>query len=183
MCLLLVAASGIAGTLVGLRAGRMADAVVVALVLTSLATAAVVDLRCRRLPDAISAPVWAVAWLVMLVDAHVLASGGASGGVDRLRPALVGALVAGAALGVGWLVGMGFGDVKVGALLGLVAGWGGADVDQAANRALVLVLVAVTLGVVVASATRQRRFALGPFLVLAGAPLLVAGLPGPGPVG
>jgi leader peptidase (prepilin peptidase) / N-methyltransferase len=167
-----IVAVGIAAGVAGQRAADAIDAAVVSIVLVAAAVAAVVDLRCRRLPDALTAPTWLTVWVLMVVDG--VGNGTAP---DRLGPALVGGATAGAVLGVGWIVGMGLGDVKLGALLGLVAGWCSPAPAAAASRALLLVLCAVASGVVAAACTRQRRFALGPFLALAGAGVLVAGLP------
>lgn len=102
---------------------------------------AMVDVRCHRLPDAITAPLWAVAWPVMVVVAL------AGGDATRIRSSLVAGVVAAVVLGIGWLAGMGLGDVKLGALLALVAGWMAPDPVAAAGAALALVLLATCAAV------------------------------------
>ena len=81
-----------------------------------------VDLACHRLPDRVTYPAYAVCGGALLVDAAVLGT----------WPALLTAvLAAAAAFGVGALVaamaptGLGFGDVKLLGLLGLLLGWAG----------------------------------------------------------
>src|SRR5690606_24895512 len=80
-------------------------------------------------------------------------------------------------LGLGWLVGMGFGDVKAGGVMGMVLGWLGASSVEAG----VAVVWALAIGTLLASAygivakvvqvlrvppgERGRAwFAFGPFL-------------------
>lgn len=81
------------------------------------ALASLVDLRCHRLPDLIVVPMGmglvlaAGAWSVRAGDGWWLGSALAAGGTAAV------------VLGVGWLVGMGLGDVKFGAALGVLAGW------------------------------------------------------------
>ena len=81
-----------------------------------------VDLAVHRLPDRVMFPAYAVCATALLADAAVLGSWGA-----LLRAGAA----AGAAFAVGVLVAaispeaLGFGDVKLLALLGLVLGWGG----------------------------------------------------------
>ena len=88
-----------------------------------------VDLAAHRLPDRVTFPAYAVCTAALAVDAAVLGSWGA------LARALV---AAAAAFGVAALIGalapagLGFGDVKLLALLGLVLGWVGWGVLLAA---------------------------------------------------
>ena len=175
-------------------AAAPADAVVVVIVLACAVLSAMVDVRCHRLPDAITAPLWAVMWPVMVAVALL------GGDPLRIRSALIAGLVAAAVLGTGWLMGMGFGDVKLGALLALVAGWLAAHPITAIGAALGLVLVATCIAVV-ASVGRivvqqlaalgpwrrplvvnrgGRWFAFGPHLVAAAMVVMVAGGPGLG---
>jgi leader peptidase (prepilin peptidase)/N-methyltransferase len=81
-----------------------------------------VDLAVHRLPDRVTYPAYAVCAVALTVDAAVLGSWGA----------LVRGLVAAAAtfavaslLAAAVPAGLGFGDVKLLALLGLVLGWAG----------------------------------------------------------
>jgi leader peptidase (prepilin peptidase) / N-methyltransferase len=143
------------------------DGAVVLGVMGCAVLSAMVDVRCHRLPDAITAPLWAVAWPVMAAVAVI------GGNPTRIRLALVAALVAVVVLGVGWLVGMGLGDVKLGAVLALVAGWLAADPAAAVGAALAMVALASVAAVVHAMAgmaagrLRRQWFAFGPHLVAA----------------
>lgn len=128
----------------------------------------VVDIAEYRLPDAVVLPSILVG-LVIVVFVSVV-----DGEPDRIRPALVGAAVAFVVLLVAHLVsprGMGFGDVKLAALLGLAVGW------QASTgiEALVLVLWMLLIGFGVGSLAgvvlwivrrRNQPFPFGPFLAL-----------------
>jgi len=170
----------------GARPGHVA---VVVATLGALGVSAAVDWRCYRLPDAISAPVWFLGWVAMVVVSFV------AGEPGELRGLVAGGMVAGGALGGGWLVGMGLGDVKVGAVLGGVVGWVAGDAPRGAGAGLWLVVVACTLAVVASGAGavvrptragRRRRagaarssrgralatpgtpFPFGPYLVVAG---------------
>jgi len=152
---------------------------------------AMVDLRCHRLPDAITAPLWALAWPAMVALAVM------QGDALRVRFALMSAVTALLVLGVGWLLGMGLGDVKLGALLALAAGWSTAHADGAVRAGLALVLIAACGAVVHAAvrsvgqwrgrqalawpgavAWRDRHwFAFGPYLVAAATVVIVIGGP------
>jgi hypothetical protein len=164
------------------------DAVVVMLVVGGGILSAMVDVRCHRLPDAIVAPLWAAVWPVMVVAAVV------AGDTARIRSALVAATVTMVVLGVGWIAGMGFGDVKLGALLALTAGWLCTDPAGALTVAFSFVLLAAGAAVAgsvvtwVASGLRGRVgrdhraalgtgggwFAFGPHLVAAAIVVMVA---------
>jgi leader peptidase (prepilin peptidase) / N-methyltransferase len=134
-----------------------------------------VDLAVHRLPDRVTYPAAAVCAAVLTVDAAVLGSWGA----------LVRALVAaGAAFAVAALAaaaapaGLGFGDVKLLALLGLVLGWAGWGVLLAG---VFLGLLTGALVSVVLLATRRvgwrTAIPFGPPL-LVGAALALALSPG-----
>ena len=136
-----------------------------------------VDLASHRLPDRVTFPAAAVCGGALLVDAAVV------GSWPALLRAVAAAAVAGglatAAAAVG-PAGLGFGDVKLLGLLGLVLGWAGWGVLLAG------VLVGLVLGAVVSLvlvATRRAGWRtavpLGPPL-LAGAYIALA-LAGPLP--
>jgi len=144
--------------------------------------ASIIDIRSHRLPDAIVAPMWALACGAMVAATAM--------GVDpfRLRGAVVGGLVAVVALGMGWLLGMGFGDVKFGGVLGMVLGWSAGGLPAAAWAALGMMAMASVASVVwvavqVAMGRRGARepYAYGPWL--AGAAAMVLALDGFGVVG
>ncbi|MCC5953065.1 MAG: prepilin peptidase [Acidimicrobiia bacterium] len=136
---------------------------------------AVVDIRVQRLPDAIVAPLYVVIFTIVVGGSLLMDE------PARIRWALAGGAVWVVCLGVGWLIGMGFGDVKAGGVMGLYLGWLAPDGLQAVG----LVLYALMIGVLLASVygivdrivytvrvpieerrSRPRRwFALGPFLV------------------
>jgi prepilin signal peptidase PulO-like enzyme (type II secretory pathway) len=174
------------------RFGRSpVDGAVVVTVLGCGVLAAMVDVRCHRLPDAITAPLWAVAWPVMVAIAVV------GGDTVRIRFALVAGLVCLVLLGAGWLAGMGLGDVKLGAMLALVVGWCAPDTVAAIGAALAMVLVATGAAVTEAAGRSvwrwlgqwqshhrlepgesvRRWFAFGPHLVAAATVVVVVGGP------
>jgi leader peptidase (prepilin peptidase) / N-methyltransferase len=136
---------------------------------------AVIDVRCRRLPDALTLPSYPVA-LALLGLAALLLPGG-----DRLfLSAVLGMALAWAAFLFQVLIypaGLGGGDVKLSGLVGLYLGWLG---PSALVCGLVLgyLLAAVTgLALIAAGrASRKSHLPFGPFL-LAGtlAAILVSG--------
>jgi leader peptidase (prepilin peptidase)/N-methyltransferase len=123
-----------------------------------------VDLVSHRLPDRVTYPAAAVCSAAFLVDAAVLGSWGA---LARALAATAAAFVVGAGVSALSPAALGFGDVKLLGLLGLVLGWFGWGVLLAG---VFLGLLAGGLVSVVLLATRRAgwRTAL-PF----GPPLLV----------
>ena len=121
-----------------------------------------------RLPDVIVLPSIA-AGAVIVVTVSVI-----DGITDRIGPALIGAVVAFGVLLVAHLVsprGMGFGDVKLAALLGLAVGWQATSVVGSLVLVLWLLLfgfgIGSVAGVVLWIVRRGNRpFPFGPFLAL-----------------
>lgn len=146
---------------------------VVLVVFTSLMALSVIDIQIQRLPDRIVAPTY------VLVMSGITWVSVANDQPERIRYALIGGGMWVLILGVGWLVGMGFGDVKAGGVMGLAVGWMGLTGPDA----LTLVLWSLILGTVSASiygvvaklvqtartprSERKRLwFAFGPFLAV-----------------
>ncbi|OZB81851.1 A24 family peptidase [Microbacterium sp. 13-71-7] len=127
----------------------------------------VVDIATHRLPDRIVLPALGGALLLALADA-VLAGGGA-----RLLGALWGMLILGgfyALLRALSREGMGGGDVKLAAVIGLVLGWhGGQALLVGAASAFVLGAVHALWLIALRRATGSTRIAFGPWMILGSA--------------
>jgi prepilin signal peptidase PulO-like enzyme (type II secretory pathway) len=155
---------------VGLRFGDSSVGVTVAMaaLCTVLVALSMIDIATYRLPDRIVLPMLcgSIVWItaVSLVD----------GQPERIRSALLGSLVYFGVLLLAHLVsprGMGFGDVKLAALLGLYLGW----IAPSSLDAVVLVLwamligfaVGTIVGVIILLRRRSNRpFPFGPFLAI-----------------
>lgn len=126
--------------------------------------AVLVDCRCHRLPDVLLAPT------IPLVGAMLSIGAVAIGEPWRARTALLAAGAAGGVLVIGWLIGMGLGDVKWGAVLALPTGWAASGVGPALHGGLAIVGLASVVAVVwraVGTRGRPGAFAFGPFLFVA----------------
>ena len=142
--------------------------------LTSMVALSAIDLDTLRLPDRIVGGT-----LVLAIPLIALASI-ADRSAPQIRNALLGAAFYFAFLLLTHLAfprGMGFGDVKLAALMGLFVGW----TAPTGLNAVSLVLYAMLLGFLVGSAVgivlfvfrgRSRAYPFGPFLV-AGAVLII----------
>ncbi len=141
------------------------------------ALAAMVDVRCHRLPDVLVGP------LALGLVAVVGMSAAVRSEPQRLGSALLAGVVAGLLLGVGWLVGMGLGDVKFGAALGVLVGWPVGSSEGAVLAALAVIGGAASAASLWWAARRllgggaDRWFPFGPFL--AGAAILLVFAIGP----
>lgn len=139
-----------------------------AVLLTVLLALAVIDMRTYRLPDRIVVPMLcgSIVWIsvVSFID----------GDRDAMGAALSGAILYFLVLFLAHLIsprGMGFGDVKLAAILGLFLGWeAGTPLD-----AVVLVLWAMIIGfasgtavglIILIRRRSNRPFPFGPFLAL-----------------
>lgn len=138
-----------------------------------LVVLAVIDFKTRRLPNAIVLPLYPTLGLVV-------AAGTLTGAISG-RAALTAVISMAGAFIILWLVafltgGLGFGDVKLGGLLGLVCG-----LESGYAAALGALILPMMLGGLVAlpllfMGRRKQEFAFGPYMV-AGA-LLILLLPG-----
>ena len=134
----------------------------------ALAALTVIDIECYRLPDRIVLPTLAVS--VPLVAIVSVVADDAS----RIRYALAGGALYFGFLFVAHLIsprGMGFGDVKLAALMGLYVGWLGSDYVEAIALVLWAMLIGFLSGTVLGVALlvtrrRSRPFPFGPFLAL-----------------
>ncbi|OOC53135.1 MULTISPECIES: prepilin peptidase [Nocardiopsis] len=129
----------------------------------------VIDLRVMRLPDAVVAPAYPVA-AVLIGAAALLPPGGPD--TDRFVDALVGMALVTVLYWLLWRVhraGLGFGDVKLSGLTGLYAGWAAGPLGAlvavfwafAAFSLVGLVLMALR------RLTRRDPLPLGPFMLAA----------------
>src|SRR4051812_9922368 len=162
-----------AGLLVGAVAftGPRPAAVAYACLAAAGLVLAQVDLIAHRLPDVVTYPAYAVCTAALLVDAAVLGSWPAFGRALLAAAAAFGLAALAAAVSPR---GLGFGDVKLLGLLGLVLGWFGWGVLLAG---VFLGLVAGALASLVLVATRRAGWRtavpFGPPLLL-GAALALA---------
>ncbi len=133
-----------------------------------LVSLSAIDLEHMRLPDAMVFPGF-VAALLAVCAVSVL-----DGDAARIRYALVGSVISFAVLLVAHLIsprGMGFGDVKFAAVLGLMVGWQADTVAHTLSLVLWSLLIGFgagsVLGVVLLIARRRNQpFPFGPFLAL-----------------
>ncbi len=142
------------------------------LLVACLVTVSVIDLQVQRIPDRITFPTFLLSLpAVIAVSIQQDAS-------DRIQAALVGALAYFLFLFATHLVypaGMGFGDVKLAAIMGLYLGWLGWTPELPIAGPLRLVFYALMLGCImgvvfglaVQAITRRRgAFPFGPALAL-----------------
>jgi leader peptidase (prepilin peptidase)/N-methyltransferase len=156
------------------RFGATADLAIYLFLFASLATVSAIDLRVRRLPNVIVFPMLLVTPLAMAIVS-----------LTRGDWAPMGRALVGAALYFGLLLiphlisprGMGFGDVKLGAVLGLALGWlaptGTAVITLVFASAVLGMVLGVLLGLVFRAGWRGT-FPLGPALALGAVIVIVA---------
>lgn len=133
-----------------------------------LLSLSLIDIAEHRLPDAIVIPSFVVGVvlvaLVSVVDSQP----------DRIGDALAGAAAGFGVLLIAHLVsprGMGFGDVKLAALLGLAVGWQASSIPDSLLLVLWMLLFGFGVGtvaglVLLAVRGRNRAFPFGPFLAI-----------------
>jgi len=133
-----------------------------------LAALSAIDIEHYRLPDLIVLPSIVVA-IVWISAASIV-----EGSPEAIRYALAGGAVYFGFLFVAHLIsprGMGFGDVKLAAVMGLFVGWLGTDLVEAFALVLWAMLIGFASGSVFGFAVllrrrRNRPFPFGPFLAL-----------------
>jgi leader peptidase (prepilin peptidase)/N-methyltransferase len=134
----------------------------------ALTALTVIDIETYRLPDRIVLPTLAVSIPLVAVVSIVADE------PERIRFALAGGALYFGFLFVAHLIsprGMGFGDVKLAALMGLYVGWLGGDYVEAMALVLWAMLIGFLTGTVLGVALlvtrrRSRPFPFGPFLAL-----------------
>lgn len=157
---------------IGARFGTTSVMVPLLVMGAGLVAVSVVDLELLRIPDRITFPTLGLCAVTMVIASVERSATGALSG------AVLGAFAYFVLLLLAHLVsprGMGFGDVKLALLMGLVLGWLGWDPDEAVLGPLRLVLRAlvfgsifgVVFGVTHQVITRRRgEFPFGPSLAL-----------------
>lgn len=124
----------------------------------------VIDIRTHRLPDRIVLPTLVASIVTAAIDAVATGEGG------PLTRALIGMLVLGGFYAVLRLIsrsGMGGGDVKLAAVIGLVLGWHGwqALAVGAASAFVLGALYALVL-ILLQKANGATRIAFGPWMIV-----------------
>jgi leader peptidase (prepilin peptidase)/N-methyltransferase len=134
----------------------------------ALILASAVDLTEYRLPDVVVLPTLGVGLLLVVISSVSDGDGG------RARYAFLGALISFGVLLIVHLIspqGMGFGDVKFAAVLGLMVGWQAGSVVDVVILVLWLFLIGFAFGTVGGLALlvvrgRNQPFPFGPFLAV-----------------
>jgi leader peptidase (prepilin peptidase)/N-methyltransferase len=136
---------------------------------------AVIDVETRRLPNALVLPAYPVAAVMLTVVAALTGA----------WTSLLGALAGGVILGGLYLIlalarpgGMGFGDVKLAGVIGILLGWIGWDALAVGSITAFLLGGIAGVGMLLAGRGRKASLAFGPWMlvgawvgILAGAPL------------
>ena len=138
-----------------------------------------IDLRVMRLPDAVVAPAYPMAGL-LLAAAVLLPPSGPD--LERGARALVGMVLVTVLYWSLWRFhprGLGFGDVKLSGLTGLYAGWAAGPVGALVGAfwAFAAFSVVGLVFLLLRKATRSDPLPLGPFMVAATLATLLAGRP------
>ncbi|MGA8847946.1 MAG: prepilin peptidase [Nocardioides sp.] len=163
---LVIALAAVVGALLGWGLGWGWTLLLVLPLAPLGATLAIIDLRCRLLPTRLVLPALALALTYGLV-AWAL-----SGSADDLVRGLIGMVAARSFFWVLWFVrsaGMGFGDVRLSALLGFVLGYLGWAEYAVGLYAPFLIFALPGLALAIVRRDRsllKRPFPFGPFLLL-----------------
>lgn len=160
----------------GLRWGWSVTTLAYSTMFGVLVVVAVIDTVQSRIPDRITFPATTVATVVVFVATCW------SGRFDRLAAAAVGGLAMWGGLGAAHLVsprGLGRGDVKLGAVLGIGIGWAAATTSAAVRASLFAFLLASLIGTAVGLVLLVRRgrsepYPFGPALI-AGSVMVMLG--------
>ena len=156
----------------GVRFGAAAELPIYLFVFASLVTVSAIDLRVSRLPNVIVAPTLAASALSMVVASAIRDDWG------PMSRAVLGAVLYFGLLLVPHLIsprGMGFGDVKLGTVLGLAVGWLAPGVTGVITLVFAAAVLGMVLGVVLGLVFRagwRGTFPLGPALA-AGAVVVI----------
>ncbi|WP_454048522.1 prepilin peptidase [Cellulomonas sp. Marseille-Q8402] len=133
-----------------------------------------IDVELHRLPDALVLPAYPVVAALLTLATWAPSADGQAGALGR---ALLGGVVLGAFYFVAMVVyprGMGFGDVKLAGVLGMVLAWHGwGSLLIGAFAAFLVAGVAVLPGLITRRLARTSEIPFGPFM-LAGAALGIA---------
>ena len=133
----------------------------------------VIDFTLHRLPDLLTAPLFGVSAAVICIDAIV------GKHFDRLIPSLVGALALPAfylALLIISRGGMGMGDVKLSAGIGVVSGFFGVKIVLVSCFAAYILGSVIGIGLMLAGkAGRKTAIPFGPFMLVGQAIALIVG--------
>ena len=148
--------------------GTWGETIVYCALFGVLAALSAIDIEHYRLPDLIVLPSLVASVPVIVVLSLV------DDEPRRIRYALIGAALYFGFLFIAHLIsprGMGFGDVKLAALMGLYVGWLGATFVDALALVLWAMLIGFAVGtvfgvVLLAARRRNRPFPFGPFLAL-----------------
>lgn len=124
----------------------------------------VIDARTHRLPNRIVLPALAAVLMLAAIDAV------ATGQAPALLRAMLGMLILGgfyAVLRLFSRAGMGGGDVKLAAVIGVILGWHGwQELAVGAAAAFVLGALYAMVLIVVRRANRFTRIAFGPWMII-----------------
>jgi len=146
--------------------------------LVELAGGAIIDAETHRLPNALVLPAYPVAAVLLTVVAAL------TGSWSSLLMALVGGVILGGLyllLALAWPAGMGWGDVKLAGVIGILLGWLGWEALAVGSIAAFLLGGIVGIALLLAGRGPKAQVPFGPWMlvgawigILAGAPIATA---------